>query len=179
MLKRVRTTYQHLTDPAVTADRPLSTATRQVVLAGSRGLIEDRLLNLITAAEAVFITRLGRRSRNGEKAVLLASGAAGRLTGDLTLGTPTSENIEALIRSVYRWRNAEVHGGQHRTDPFRRLDGTTTNDLATVAEDLDRMMRRALLPALEGARQTSGHLQRNATTPALPRGSRIRRQGAP
>ncbi|MCJ1679708.1 hypothetical protein MTF65_20655 [Streptomyces sp. APSN-46.1] len=153
-LDRVRTTYQHLTHPAVIADRPLSTATRQVVLAGSRGLVQDRILNLVTAGEALFIKRPGHSGP--QKARPLASGAAGKLTGDPALGTPTRANIEALILAVYQWRNTEVHGDQHRTAPLRRLDGSATRDLAAVAEDLDRMMRRALLLALEDASQAPG-----------------------
>lgn len=156
MLDQIRSVYAHLTNPAVTADRPLRTATRQVVLAGSRGLVEDRVLNLITASEALFITRLNLRDPNGRKSILLQSGVANMLAGDQALGSPTTENIKKLIKAVYQWRNAEVHGGEHPTAPLRRLDGTTTADLSAVAADLDAMMRRALLRTLNDVIQRPG-----------------------
>ncbi|MFJ5778794.1 hypothetical protein [Streptomyces sp. NPDC093094] len=160
MLDQIRSAYGHLTNPVVMADRPLSTATRQVVLAGSRGLVEDRVLNLITAAEALFIARLNLRDPNGGKSILLQSGAADMLTGDQTLGAPTAENIKRLIKAIYQWRNAEVHGGEHPTALLRRLDGSTTNDLFGVATDFDAMMRRALLRTLNDAIQGPGRPQR-------------------
>ncbi|MFC8247474.1 hypothetical protein [Streptomyces chartreusis] len=166
-LDRIRSAYQHLTNPVVTADRPLSTATRQVVLAGSRGLVQDRLLNLITAAEALFITRLNLRDPNGRKSVLLQSGAADMLTGDQALGAPTAENVRKLIKAVYQWRNAEVHGSAHPTAPLRRLDGTVTNDLSAVATDLDAMMRRALLRTLGDAIRGTRSRQRQPLQPSV------------
>ncbi|MFJ5547011.1 hypothetical protein [Streptomyces sp. NPDC093225] len=160
MLHQVRAVFQHITHPRVTADRPLCTAARQVVLAGSRGLVEDRLLNLITAAEALFITRPRRRDPNGRKGVLLAAGAADRLAGDRTLGAPSKRNIKALMQAVYKWRNAEVHGDQPPAGPLRLLGGTETRDLTAVAADLDRMMRRALLLTLEETSQGTTRPQR-------------------
>src|SRR5262249_6104357 len=53
----VRDTYMALATPAVLADKSLQVAIRRFVFAGSRSLDTDRLVDLMTCAEALFIKR--------------------------------------------------------------------------------------------------------------------------
>ncbi|WP_306944587.1 hypothetical protein [Streptomyces phaeochromogenes] len=152
MLEEARTACRQLTHNTVRADRPLNTAIRQIVAAGSRGLVQDRLLNLVTAAEALFLqrTRSPRSTPTGRKAAPMAQEAARQLAGDRILDSPDAAHISQLMRDAYRWRNAEVHGDEPATGPMHDLAGAVT-DLPALATDLERLVRRAAVKALAEA----------------------------
>jgi hypothetical protein len=132
-----------LASHATAGDRPLQMALRRLVSAGSRGLAEDRLVDLIVAAEALFIHAAGR-GRTGRKRDFLERGAATLLAGDAELSVSASA-ITAFIADAYKRRNHEVHADPHPPDTARLLDGTLALSLGAIVEDLERLMRRAVV----------------------------------
>jgi hypothetical protein len=133
--------YALLGEPGVQSKRFLRNALHRLVMAGSRALPEDRLIDLCITAEALFIHHSGLPQGQGKQMHLIA-GARALLAGDPELAAE-DQHIAALIQGAYRRRNTEVHGDVPGTAAFRRLDGTTTSDLHALVCDLERLLRRA------------------------------------
>lgn len=136
----VQDIYQVLGTPAVRDNRAVQTAMRRLVLSGSRKLTEDRLVDLMTCAEALFIKQRGINSR--EKSPYIAEGASTLLGEDPALGAEP-EAIRRFMRLAYQLRNDEIHGDDPALRNWVRLDGSTTTNLKVVVEDIERVMRRA------------------------------------
>jgi hypothetical protein len=132
-----------LASHATAADRPLQMALRRLVSAGSRGLAEDRLVDLMVAAEALFIHGAGL-GKTRDKKPFLADGAATLLADDAALGASASA-ITQFMKDAYKRRNHEVHADPHPPDTARLLDGTLALSLGAIVEDLERLMRRAVV----------------------------------
>ncbi|MFF0062104.1 hypothetical protein ACFYRC_11195 [Streptomyces sp. NPDC005279] len=139
-VKQLHEVYALLGEPRVQGERFLLNALRRLVMAGSRALPEDRLIDLCITAESLFIHHSGLPRRR-EKREHLVAGAKALLTGDSELDTE-DRHIEQLIQDAYRRRNTEMHGDV-ATGALRRLDGTTTSDLHALVGDLERLLRRA------------------------------------
>jgi hypothetical protein len=122
----LREVFRLLNAPVVQDDRALRTALRRFVISGSRSRAEDRLIDLMISAEALFITRAGIKSR--DKGRLIAEGASEVLAAE-----DGSSSVVDRMRRAYSLRNAEIHG-----------DGTPTDELPAVVADVERVMRRAL-----------------------------------
>jgi hypothetical protein len=137
----VREVFQMLSEPAVEGNRAMQTALRRLVASGSRNLAQDRLVDLMTCAEALFIRRVGINSN--EKGRLIAEGARDLLAADPMM-VSDAEMILAFMRRAYRLRNAEIHGGDPTEQSLTLLDGSVTGSLAAVVEDIERVMRRAI-----------------------------------
>jgi hypothetical protein len=131
--------------PAVTGDRPLMMALRRLHAAANRAAPEDKLIDLLIAAEALFITRNGLNA-HGSKSDKLAAGAVALLSGAPALAA-TDANIEQHIVSAYRYRNHLMHADT-AAPAIRLLSGAATSDLAALTADLHRLMRHALLTTL-------------------------------
>lgn len=134
--------YRFLGDPAVLANRALQTALRRLVFSGSRSLPEDRLVDLMISAEALFIKRAGIESRNNKRNPI-ADGARTLLGDDRVLDTNPNA-IRKFMLNAYKLRNAEIHGDDPTLERLTRLDGSQTNTLRDVVEDVERVMRRAM-----------------------------------
>jgi len=136
----LREVFQLLVDPDVQSNRALQTALRRLVASGSRSAPEDRLVDLMTSAEALFINLDGVKSK--AKGAVIASSAAALLAEDVVLAT-SPDKIEAFMSLAYQLRNDEIHGD----DPARRLahllDGTPTTRLEAIVGDIERVTRRA------------------------------------
>lgn len=137
----IRQMMAMLITPAVAANRPLQMAIRRLVSAGSRGMPEDRLVDLTIAAEALFIHGAGHGVTQRKKAVI-ASGAASLLGDDPDLGARGAE-ISRFFRGAYERRNHEVHADPTQPATTRLLDGSLAVTLHALVEDLERVMRRA------------------------------------
>lgn len=132
--------YRLLGDPMVLGNRPLQTALRRLVFSGSRNLTQDRLVDLMTGAEALFVKRAGIRSR--DKGVHIAEGASTLLAGDPLLAAGPDE-IRDFMLLAYRLRYDEIHGDDPAGRTLTRVDGSDTDSLDMVVEDIERVMRRA------------------------------------
>ncbi|WP_329426430.1 hypothetical protein OG339_39935 [Streptosporangium sp. NBC_01495] len=135
-----------LAAPAVTGDRPLQMAIRRLVSGGSHGLPEDRLVDLMVAAEALFIHGAGH-GRTREKKVLIAAGAAILLDRDQELGT-SSAGISGFMSKAYDLRNHQVHADPGVLPSMSLLNGSRASTLQPVVTDLERVIRRAVTLAI-------------------------------
>lgn len=132
--------YALLSDPRILGMRFLQNALRRLVMAGSRALPEDRLIDLCITAESLFIHHSGlAKTRN--KQDHLVAGAKALLAGDTELHTQ-DRHIERLIRDAYRRRNTEMHGDVAGTERIHLLNGSTTQDLRDLVGDFERLLRR-------------------------------------
>lgn len=131
-----------LTDPAVTRNRSLQMAIRRMVTSGSRGLAEDRLVDLMVAAEALFIHGAGY-GQTHHKSQLIAGGAAVLLGNDPEFGASATD-ISSFMRGCYMRRNHEVHADPTPPAASPLLDGTLSTSLDGSVQDLERLMRRAV-----------------------------------
>jgi Apea-like HEPN len=134
-------TYLGLGLLAVEQDRSLQVAIRRLVIAGTRNDDVDRLIDLMTAAEALFVKRANLPQ--GAKASPIAVGASQMLGHDAKLAsTPT--DLHDFMRELYRARNAEIHGDGMPHTGLRLLTGIPTDSLALAVADGQRVIRRAV-----------------------------------
>jgi hypothetical protein len=113
---------------------------RRLVFAGSRSLPSDRLIDLIICAEALFLKR--EDFSGGNKRAAIAERAEKLLVDDPALGALLGA-VKRFMEHAYVRRNAEVHGDDPASETLTLLDGTTTDKLDAVADDLERVMQRA------------------------------------
>lgn len=120
-------------------ERPvLAGALRRFTYAFERTLPEDKIVDLLIAAESLFFSDMGPRDR-GEFRFRLSTRVA-LLVGD----TPDErKQIAKFMRHAYDARSGIVHGGDPGKDNLRALDGNRVS-AAECASALDDVMRRAL-----------------------------------
>ncbi|MEU2171714.1 hypothetical protein ACH47V_32585 [Micromonospora chersina] len=145
-VEAVREIYGLLLDPAVLGNRGLQTALRRLVLAGADRAPTDRLIDLMIAAEVLFIKLPGLSTR-GSKWDKVAAGAVRLLTGDPVLQA-SPERIGELVRLGYQLRDDEMHGDDPHERELYVLSGQPTATLSAVVDDIERVMRRALVRVL-------------------------------
>ncbi|UOX90429.1 hypothetical protein MUY14_07340 [Amycolatopsis sp. FBCC-B4732] len=143
----LREVFRLLADPDVQSNRALQTALRRLVASGSRSVTEDRLVDLMTSAEALFIKLDGVKSKT--KGAVIAGGAAALLAEDVVLAT-SPDKIRAFMSLAYQLRNDEIHGDDPARRPAHLLDGTPTTSLEAIVDDVERVMRRAAHLILRG-----------------------------
>jgi hypothetical protein len=144
----VRKVYEMLAAPAVKRNRSLQVALRRFVFAGSKSLPEDRLIDLMICSEALFIHR--NKIKTMQKADTVAASGGQLLADDPVLGAKR-ENVERFLKKAYFLRNAEVHGDHLVPKAMTLLSGDRTDDLVRFAEDLSRLLGRAIqLVLVEG-----------------------------
>jgi hypothetical protein len=131
-----------LTDPAVTRNRSLQMAIRRLVSSGSRGLAEDRLVDLTVAAEALFIHGAGH-GQTQQKSKPIADRATVLLGNDPEFGASAAD-ISSFIRGCYMRRNHEVHADPTPPAASPLLDGTPSTSLDAIVQELEHLMRRAV-----------------------------------
>lgn len=147
-VEAVREVYGLLAHPAVRENRGLQTALRRLVLAGADRVPTDRLIDLIVCAEVLFI-KLPGLPADRRKQDKVVAGATALLADDPVLQAPP-ERLEALLRLGYRIRNDEMHGDDPSRQELRTLTGQPTDDLSAVVDDIERVLRRALVWLLSG-----------------------------
>lgn len=142
----VREVYGLLAHPAVRKNRGLQTALRRLVLAGADRVPTDRLIDLMVCAEVLFI-KLPGLPADRWKQDKVVDGTIALLADDPVLQAPP-ERLEALLRLGYRLRNDEMHGDDPSGRELRTLTGQPTDDLSAVVDDIERVLRRALVGLL-------------------------------
>ncbi|WP_222947239.1 hypothetical protein [Micromonospora aurantiaca (nom. illeg.)] len=145
-VEAVREVYGLLTHSAVRENRGLQTALRRLVLAGADRVPTDRLIDLMVCAEVLFI-KLPGLPQDRRKQDKIVDGAIALLADDPVLQAPP-ERIGALLRLGYRLRNDEMHGDDPSGRELRTITGQPTNDLSAVVDDIERVLRRALVRLL-------------------------------
>jgi hypothetical protein len=144
----VQQVYRRLAGPTVQGDGALQTALRRLVFAGSRSLAEDRLVDLMTAAEALFVQRyrIEGRSKGGP----IADGASQLLDADPELAVD-SPAINEFMKKAYKLRNAEIHGDEPKLTKLTHIDGSEAATLDAVVADIETVMRRSVYLVLANA----------------------------
>lgn len=145
-VEAVSDVYKLLTHPAVQANRGLQTALRRLVMSGADRVPADRLIDLIVCAEVLFI-QLPGLPQDRRKQDKIVEGANALLADDPVLHAPP-ERIDALLRLGYRLRNDEMHGDDASMRELYVLSGQPTSDLSAVVDDIERVLRRALVRTL-------------------------------
>lgn len=141
-LDDLRAAYNALAVPTVTADRSLRVAVRRFVAAGGRRVEADRLIDLTIAAEALFIEQDTERKR-----AAIAAGAAMRLVGVPDVAASGAQ-IRRFMETAYQARNLEIHTRIRTPVNLHRLDGTPADSMPHILEDLEKIMRHAILAVL-------------------------------
>lgn len=140
-----------LRDERVTVRRnqkPLRTAIRRFGFAGERSRPDDQILDLMIAAEALFLA--GEKTENRDKLSLRAA-----LFLDDELAQPARQ-IAQFFRSAYDIRSDLAHGGEVNEDELRPLDdvpGTVERYALVLADYLRLVLRRMIEHAARGQRQ--------------------------
>lgn len=137
----VQELWNQLAMPRVKGDKALGIALRRLRDAPLRPGFEDRLIDLVIAAEALFLTDTGKGEDRGELGYRLALRAAMFIND-----SPRSRSqVLKFFRDAYRARSAVVHGSEPKR--LRALDGSDAS-AANVVDDLERLMRLALHQAV-------------------------------
>lgn len=141
-ISELRRVFELLAQPL---PKTLQVALRRLSFAGGRTQPEDRLIDLIICAEALFIHHLGHTTR--QQSAVISEEAEQLLRADSVLGVDPGA-VERFMRAAYKRRNSEVHGDVEPA-PLLNLRGESATDLHRVVDDLDRVMRRACRLMLE------------------------------
>jgi hypothetical protein len=145
----LRGVWRRLGEGAI-GEKPIAPARRRFVFAGDRSRDDDRLVDLMIAAESLFLSDAGRASERTELGFRL------RLRAASFLSTPkwTSRQLFTQFGRAYRVRSAIVHGGEPDAKDVRSPSGEQVQlrDFVDLFEDL---MRLALKQSM-GAAVTKG-----------------------
>ena len=133
--------YQRL---HVAKSNPLiDAATRRFGYAADRGLADDEIVDLIIAAESLFLGELGKPSERGEMTYRLATRAASFAEG----GADDRRRVLQFVRRAYRARSGIVHSGRFDEAELRDLSGHRVTS-AKFTDDLEGLLRWSLKKAL-------------------------------
>lgn len=120
----------------VRVDKVLGPAIRRFGYAAERPRPEDRLIDLMIAAEAACL-RTGDESERGEVTYRLSLHVAAMVGGT------DRRALFAFIKRAYRVRSIVVHGGTPSARDLRRRDGSR-GDIHSVTMDLFEVLRLLL-----------------------------------
>lgn len=115
----------------------LGLAVRRIGFALERHRIEDKLIDLLIAAEALFLNDAGDETYRGELQYRLAQRAGFFLGSDPAV----RKKINQHMKDAYKLRSQVVHGGKMR--PLRRDDGSLI-DLEEFVDTTRVYLRDAL-----------------------------------
>jgi hypothetical protein len=121
----------------------IEAATRRFGYAADRRLAEDEIVDLVIAAESLFLGELGPPRDRGEMTYRLATRAASFADENVE----TRRRILRFMRMAYKARSGVVHSGQLPMTELRDLSGQRVTPDA-VADELEELVRRALRKAL-------------------------------
>lgn len=124
--------WAELRDSRVRASKPLTTAVRRFGLAGERSRAQDQIIDLMIAAEAVFLP--GESSESAHKLSLRAA----VLLGD---DTTDARHVATVMKRAYNARSKLAHGGEA---PVLRLPDGSSATLEEYVALADDYMRRTL-----------------------------------
>lgn len=121
----------------------IEAATRRFGYAADRPLAEDEIVDLVIAAESLFLGEIGPPSDRGELSYRLATRAA--CFADE--GTEGRRRVVKFMRIAYRARSGVVHSGALTETGLQDLSGNRAPP-GEVADDLEEIVRRSLIKAL-------------------------------
>jgi hypothetical protein len=127
----------------VHSDRAISSALRRFNFAADRSLPDDEIVDLMIAAESLFLSEMDETYR-GEMRYRLATRTAS------LLGTTLDERVRLFkfMRHAYDARSVVVHGGIPSEDNLRGLIGERV-PVPAFADDLEGVLRSGLQTAID------------------------------
>ena len=141
--------WHQLHSPGVRKTRQLALAARRFAYKGERTRVDDQLVDLVVAAEALFLGDSDEESR-GELRFRLSSRAASYIV-DPSRG---KRAIFRVFMAAYKMRSRLVHGGDVKA---LTLDGMELTPERMV-ESIEGLLRLALKQALRQASELAGRL---------------------
>jgi hypothetical protein len=131
----------------MTGHKFLGLAMRRISYAHERHRIEDKLIDLLIAAEALFLRDTGSETYRGELQYRLAQRAGFFLADD----PATREKVYQHMKDAYKLRSQVVHGGKIR--PIKNEDGSLV-DMQEFVETTRMYLRDALHKMINLAMQS-------------------------
>jgi hypothetical protein len=131
----------------MTGHKFLGLAMRRISYAHERHRIEDKLIDLLIAAEALFLRDAGSETYRGELQYRLAQRAGFFLADD----PATREKVYQHMKDAYKLRSQVVHGGKIR--PIKKEDGSLV-DMQEFVETTRMYLRDALHKMINLAMQS-------------------------
>jgi hypothetical protein len=121
----------------------IASALRRFAYAAERPRPEDEIVDLMIAAESLFLSQMGKRDR-GELRFRLATRVAS------LLGTTLDERllIWRFMRAAYDARSVIVHGGTPAENDLPDLNGDLVR-IDVFADQLEAVLRRALQKSIQ------------------------------
>lgn len=139
--------WAQLSTPACRQCKPLVLALRRFSYAKERSRAEDRLIDLMIAAEALFLSDVGNEKYRGELRYRLA------LRAGLFIGSSSSEakGVFELFRNAYDARSAFVHGSSRTTPVLLKGERVGLEKFVERVEDrLRDAIRKAVRLSADG-----------------------------
>lgn len=125
---RLQELWKRLRDESFSQNRALALAVRRLGFATQRDRLEDRLIDVLIAAEAFYLTdAAGDAKDRGELKYRLALRAA--VWSDGTIDSWNRREVFAQMKCGYDLRSIAVHGGEPKP-----RDMKVNGELATLAE---------------------------------------------
>lgn len=123
-------------------NRVVESGLRRFSYARERALAEDEIVDLMIAAESLFLSEMNKRDR-GELRFRLAARAAS------LLGSTVDERLSVwrFMRGAYDARSVIVHGGTPAEKDLYNLQGERVR-IQLYADELEGVLRRALQAAI-------------------------------
>jgi hypothetical protein len=121
----------------------IDAAVRRFGYAADRLLADDEIVDLVIAAESLFLGELEPPHERGEMVYRLANRAASFADGD----GQTRRVVLRFMKNAYGARSGIVHSGRLDEAKLRDLDGQRATP-ARFADDLEELIRRSLRKAV-------------------------------
>lgn len=126
----------------------IENAIRRFGYAGDRDLPDDKLVDLMIAAESLFLYEIDDQDR-GELSYRLSQRAAFFIS---EAPGPSRHDVFRLMRNAYRVRSVIVHGGVPGNDLLRTSAGRVS--MSEFVESVERLLRLALRKMIQVLRQS-------------------------
>jgi hypothetical protein len=150
-LKRLWTLIHNESFPT---NKALALAVRRLGFAAQRERAEDRLIDVLIAAEAFYLTDSGGAEERGELKYRLALRAA--VWSEGSLEGWTRRQVFAHMRRAYDLRSVVAHGGEPKSKDVKIKDVQVS--LLEVVEATEAILRNALKKALDQLTGSARHL---------------------
>ncbi|WP_433720338.1 hypothetical protein ACQP2Y_35220 [Actinoplanes sp. CA-051413] len=140
--------FAWLDEPGVRADRLLSVTLDRLVIGGAQRDPAQRLTDLMTCLEMIFIKRAGLDDTR-QKSIHIRRGAARLLADDPAIGATRSE-IENFIAAAYKKRNDYMHGDDPNSGTLVLIDAGPAASLTEMVDAAELVTRRAVHLTITG-----------------------------
>jgi hypothetical protein len=150
-LKRLWTLIHNESFPT---NKALALAVRRLGFAAQRERVEDRLIDVLIAAEAFYLTDSGDAKERGELKYRLALRAA--VWSERSFEGWTRRQVFAHMRRAYDLRSVVAHGGEPKPKDVKIKDVQVS--LLEVVDATEAILRSALKKALDQPTGSAGRL---------------------